>query len=336
MSVPAFIVRLLFFATSAFIFVGQALATDRITIGTVASTGGASIFVAQALGYFAANGLEAKLVQFSAAHELSTAAAAGDIDFGSTGINAPLCVFAYEGKIRIIGSGGEEHPGFRTVGFVVSNKAYDEGLHGLRDLGGHSIATTQFGGAFQYDIGLALKKYGIPEKTVRILGLQTNGNIASAISGGQVDAAVQSTSGVFALVNPGKAKVLGWVGDELGNRQTAFTFTTGAMAKDHPEIVRRFLDSFRKAGAAWDRAFMDATGQRQDQPEAEKMIGFVAATLSLPPDAIAKGIGYFDPEARLNLADLQDLLDWLSQQGMIKTKMAATALIDSRFALTVE
>jgi hypothetical protein len=108
------------------------------------------------------------------------------------------------------------------------------------------------------------------------------------------------------------------------------------MAKDHPEIVRRFLDSFRKAGAAWDRAFMDATGQRQDQPEAEKMIGFVAATLSLPSDAIAKGIGYFDPEARLNLADLQDLLDWLSQQGMIKTKMAATALIDSRFALTVE
>ena len=62
----------------------------------------------------------------------------------------------------------------------------------FRHLGGHSVATAQFGGAFQYDIGLALKKYGIAEKTVRILGLQTNGNIASAIGGGQVDAAVQS------------------------------------------------------------------------------------------------------------------------------------------------
>ena len=308
---------------------------DRITIGTVASTGGASIFVAEALGYFAANGLEAKIVQFSAAHELSTAAAAGDIDFGSTGINAPLCVFANEGKIRIIGSGGEEHPGFHTVGFVVSNKAYGEGLHGLRDLGGHSVATTQFGGAFQYDIDLALKKYGIAEKTVRILGLQTNGNIASAIGGGQVDAAVQSSSGVFALADAGKAKVLGWVGDELGNQQTAFTFTTGTMAKDHPDIVRRFLDGFRKAGAAWDRAFMDANGNRQDQPEAEKMIGIVAATLNLPPAAIAKGIGYFDPEARLKLADLQNMLDWLYQQSMIKTKMDAPSLIDPRFASTV-
>jgi NitT/TauT family transport system substrate-binding protein len=313
-----------------------AFALDRITVGTVASGGGAPIFVAEALGYFAANGLDAKVVQFSAAHQLSTAAAAGDIDFGSTGINAPLCVFANEGKVKIIGSGGEEHPGFSTVGFIVSNKAYAEGLHGLRDLGGHSIATTQFGGAFQYDIDIALKKYRIPENTVRILGLQTNGNIASAISGGQVDAAVQSTSGVYALVNPGKARVLGWVGEELGDRQTAVTFTTGAMAKDHPDIVRRFLDSFRKGGASWDRAFMDATGNRADQPEAENMISILAAALDLPPVALAKGIGYFDPEARLQLADFQDMLDWLYQQGMIKTPMAASALIDSRFALMAQ
>jgi NitT/TauT family transport system substrate-binding protein len=330
----AIVVRFLL-AALGLAFAWPALALDRITIGTVASTGGASIFVAEALGYFAANEIEAKIVQFSAAHELSTAAAAGDIDFGSTGINAPLCVFANEGKIRIIGSGGEEHPGFHTVGFVVSNKAYGEGLHGLRDLGGHSVATTQFGGAFQYDIGLALKKYGIAEKTVRILGLQTNGNIASAIGGGQVDAAVQSSSGVYALVDAGKAKVLGWVGDELGNQQTAFTFTTGTMAKDHPDIVRRFLDSFRKAGAAWDRAFMDANGKRQDQPEAAKMIGIVATTLNLPPAAIAKGIGYFDPEARIKMADLQNMLDWLYQQSMIKTKMDAPSLIDARFASTV-
>ncbi|HEX4194282.1 MAG TPA: ABC transporter substrate-binding protein [Stellaceae bacterium] len=319
-------------AVSALALASPALALDRITIGTVNSTGGASIFVAQALGYFAANGLDAKIVQFGAAHELSTAAAAGDIDFGSTGINAPLCVFANEGKIKIIGSGGEEHPGFHTVGFVVSNKAYDEGLHGLRDLGGHSIATTQFGGAFQYDIDLALKKYGIDAKTVRILGLQNNGNIASGIGGGQVDAAVQSSSGVYALSDSGKAKILGWVSDELGSQQTAFTFTTGAMAKDHPDIVKRFLDGFRKAGADWNRAFMDANGKRQDQPEAAKMIAVVATTLNLPPAAIAKAVGYFNPEAQVKLADLQNLLDWLYGQGMIKTKMDATSLLDSRFA----
>jgi NitT/TauT family transport system substrate-binding protein len=330
---PEIFVRVLL-AVAMLAIARPAFATDSITIGTVASGGGAPVFVAEALGYFAANGLDAKVIQFTAAHQLSTAAAAGDIDFGTTGINAPLCVFANEGKIRIIGSGGGEHPGFHTVGFIVSTKAYAEGLRGLRDLGGHSIATTEFGGAFQYDIDVALKKYAIPENTVRILGLQTNGNIASAVSGGQVDAAVQSASGVYALVDPGKAKILGWVGEELGDRQTAVTFTTGAMAKDQPGIVRRFLDSFRKGSTAWDGAFMDTTGNRQDQPEAAKMIGILAAALNLPPAAVAKGIGYFDPEARLKRADFQDMLDWLYQQGMIKTRMDAAALIDTRLALT--
>jgi len=78
----------------------------------------------------------------------------------------------------------------------------------------------------------------------------------------------------------------------------------------------------------------DANGNRQDQPEAEKMIGVVAATLSLPPAAIAKGIGYFDPEARLKLADLQNMLDWLYQRSMIKTKMDAPSLIDAGSAPT--
>ena len=333
MSMRTGFVRLLI-AAAVFAVALPALAQDRITIGTVASEGGAPIFVAQALGYFAANGLDAKIVQFTAAHQLSTAAAAGDIDFGSTGINAPLCVFANEGKVRIIGSGGEEHSGFHTVGFIVSNKAYAGGLHSLRDLSGHSIATTQFGGAFQYDIDLALEKYRIPENTVRILGLQTNGNVASAISGGQVDAAVQSTSNVYALVNPGKAKLLGWVGDELGDQQTAVAFTTGTMARDRSDIVHRFLDGFRQGGAAWDRAFMGANGNRENQPDAEKMISIVAAALNLPPAAIANGIGYFEPEARLKLGDFQKMLDWLYRQGMIKTHMEAASLIDARFALT--
>jgi ABC-type nitrate/sulfonate/bicarbonate transport system substrate-binding protein len=46
-----------FLAASVLALASPALALDRITIGTVASTGGASIFVAEVLGYFAANGL---------------------------------------------------------------------------------------------------------------------------------------------------------------------------------------------------------------------------------------------------------------------------------------
>jgi NitT/TauT family transport system substrate-binding protein len=333
MKIRRFARRVLIATATFWAIARSALAADPITIGVVASQGGAPVFLAQALGFFAAEGLDANVVQFTAAHQLSAAAATGDIDFGSTGINAPLCVFANEGQVRIIGSGGDERPGFRTVAFIVSNNAYAAGLHGFRDLRGHSVATTQFGGAFQYDISLILKKYGLPEDSVRIVGLQTNGNVASAISGGQVDVAVQSTANVYALVNPGKAKVLGWVSDELGTQQTAVVFTTGRMATEHLDIVRRFLDAFRKGGATWDHAFMDANGNRKDQPDASRIIGIVATALNQPPASVGNGIGYFDPQARLSLSSLQDMLDWLYAQRMIKTRMDATSLVDPRVAV---
>jgi hypothetical protein len=79
---------------------------------------------------------------------------------------------------------------------------------------------------------------------------------------------------------------------------------------------------------------MDANGNRKDQPEAEKMIGIAASALHLSPADVASGIGYFEPKARLKLADFQDMLDWLYQRGMIKTQMEAASLVDARFALT--
>ena len=109
-------------------------ANDDIIIGVVNSQGGASAFVAEAEGYFKAEGLNAKLIQFTSAAPIAAAAASGDIDFGSTGLTAALCNLANGGSLRIIGSGSWERPGFSTIGFLVSNQAYAAGLHGFRFL----------------------------------------------------------------------------------------------------------------------------------------------------------------------------------------------------------
>jgi hypothetical protein len=77
--------------------------------------------------------------------------------------------------------------------------------------------------------------------------------------------------------------VLGWVGDELGEQQTAVVYTTGTMATDHPNLVGRFLGAFHQGGTAWGQAFMDADGNRKAQPGVEKMIGIVAARLTCRP-----------------------------------------------------
>ncbi len=313
--------------------VPPAMAADQIKIGVVHSQGGASAFVAAAKGYFTAEGLDAKLILFDSAAPIAVAAAAGDIDFASTALTAAFCNLAYEGTLRIIGSGGWERPGFQTIGFLVSNQAYAAGLHAFKDLKGHSVGITQLGTPLEYDLARILKKYGIPLSDIHIIPLQSNQNIASAIKGGEVDVGVQTVANVYALVARGDAKLLGWIADEMGTGQSTITFTTGQMAKEHPDLVRRFLAAFAKGGATWDAAFLDAQGERKNQPSADEMIDIVAKALDEPPAVIARGVGYFDPRNRIALSNIQDVLDWYQAHGKIKTHMDATALIDQRFAI---
>ncbi len=309
------------------------LADDVIRVGTVHSQGGASAFVAVAKGYFKDQGLDAKLTLFHSAAPIAVAAASGDIDFGSTALTAAFCNLAYKGTLRIVAAGGWERPGFQTIGFLLSNKAYAEGIHSFKDLKGRKVGITQRGTPLEYDLDRVLHKYGLSTKDVQIVPLQSNPNVASAIKGGEIDVGVQTVANILPLVARHDARLLGWVSDELGGGQSTVTFTTGKMAKEHPDIVKRFLTAFAKGGETWDKGFLDAQGKRADQPSAPEMIDIVAKTLSEKPAVVARGIGYFDPQNRIVLADMQNVLDWYHEHGMIKQKMDANALIDRRFVI---
>jgi len=308
-------------------------AADKIKIGTVRSQGGASAFVAQAKGYFKEEGLDAELVLFDSAAPIAVAAAAGDIDFGSTALTAAFCNLAANGTLKIIAAGGWERPGFQTIGFLLSNQAYARGVHSFKDLKGASVGITQLGTPLEFDLARVLKKHGIPIEQVKIVPLQSNQNVASAVKGGEIDVGVQTVANVYPLVQRGDARLLGWAADELGGGQSTATFTTAKMAKEHPNIVKSFLKGFAKGGVTWDKAFLDAKGNRKDQPSAPEMIGIVAKTLGQPPEVVARGVGYFDPQNRIVVSDLQELLDWYQAHGKIKEHVDARSLLDPRFVI---
>lgn len=314
---------------------GSASAADHIRIGVVRSLGAAPIFIGDGKGYFAAQGLDAELVYFDSAQPIAVAAAAGDIDFGCTGMTAAFITLTAQGSLRIIGAGTWEHAGFQSIGFLLSNQAYAAGVRSFKDFAGHSVAITQRGSPLDHDLTRVLDKYHVPLAQVRILPLQSNPNVASALIGGQADAAVQTAANVYALVNKDQAKLLGWVGDELPSGQSEGTFTTAKMANGHPDVVRRFLAAFREANATWDAGFIDAAGQRQDQPSAAEMVAIAAKYLQQPESVVRVGINYFDPQARIRLSDIQETIDWYADQGMMKPGIKAAQLVDSRFAIEV-
>jgi len=307
-------------------------AADNIKVAVVSSLGSAPIFVANAKGYFKEEGLDVALVHFDSAQPVAVAVAAGDIDFGATGLTGAFFTFADNGVLQLIGAGTWERPGFQGLGLIASNQAWDAGVKTIAALKGHSVAITQIGTALHYSLYLMLKKYNVDLKDVRVLPLQSNPNVGSAVTGGQADGALLSSGNAFALINKNSAHLLGWLGDELGEAQGDGIYTSTRNANERSDAVKHFLAAFRKAAQSWDAAFLDADGKRADQPSAPEMIAIAAKGLGISEDVVKLGLPYFDPQSRVSIDDVQGALDWYYAQGMIKTHIDARKITDFRYA----
>ena len=79
-----------------------ARAAVPIKMCTVQSMGGAPSFIAKDKGFFAREGLDAKIVTFSSAQPIALAVASGDCDFAATAMTAAFFNLAGQGTLKII------------------------------------------------------------------------------------------------------------------------------------------------------------------------------------------------------------------------------------------
>ena len=310
-----------------------AAAAETVKIGVSRLASCAPIAIAIDKGYFTAEGITPDLVYFDAQQPIAIAVVSGDADFGIAAETAALYSLAGQGSLRIIAAGASEAPTFHYLGILVSNHAYDAGLRSPRDLGGHTFALTQMGTGLQYSLGLLSEKYGFDIKTVQLLPLQSNANIASALAGGRADSAIFSSTGALPLIERGDAKVLGWIGDETGIDQAYLLFTGTKTADERHDTVEHVLRAVRKAARDYHAAFTDSSGQRKDGPTAPAILAIIAKYLSQPVERVKQGLPYFDRDLRVDAKDVQHQIAWYKSQGLLKGDMTADSLIDKRYAV---
>ena len=305
---------------------------DKIKIGIIHNSGQAPFYIGVERGYFAAEGLDASLLAFDAAVPVAVAAASGDIDFGSAGGTGALYNLAGQGVLKLIGGNTHEAPSFQLFGLVVADGAYEAGLTRAQDLTGRAVAVTQTGGGYHYALALLADKYGVDLKTVRILPLQAIPNIASALTGGQADAAMLNATAATPLLQRGTVKLIAWSGDETPY-QAVVIFTSTRNADTRRSVVERFLNAYRKAAHDYAAAFVGADGKRTNGPTAPEIAKIIAKYSGLTPEQVALGIAYDDPDARLDEKDVLNQIAWFRSQGMVKNDFEARSVIDPRYAV---
>jgi NitT/TauT family transport system substrate-binding protein len=308
-------------------------AAEKIRIGGSKIVNCAPLAIALAKGYFTAEGLDPQVTIFESQAPVAVAVASGDLDFGDAAETAALYNLADGGRLHIIASGAANAPSFHSLALVASNDAYAAGLKSAKDLPGHSFALTQMGTGLQYSLGRIAAKEGFDIKTVKLMPLQSNPNIASALSGGRADAAVFDSTNAQPLLDKGDVKLLGWVGDMTGYTPAYLVFGARDMLDNHPDTVKHFLAALDKASRDYYDAFTDAQGMEHENPSASATLEMIAKWLGQPPERVKLGLPYFDRDDRVDMAAVQDQLDWYHSIGAIKTEVKAAAVVDKRYAV---
>jgi NitT/TauT family transport system substrate-binding protein len=306
-------------------------ALDQINVSAIKAATFGGLFLAQERGYFAAEGFDVNLVYFDASPPIAVATVSGNLDFGMAATSAGF--FNLADKLRIIGGFAREAPGFQGMTFVASLKGWNEGVHSLKDLGGHTISIGTVGSSPHYSLSLIEAKYGIDPATVRLEPLQSATNQASAVAGGSVDAAVTMSTILMPGVQSGQTKLLGYVGDETP-WQLSSIFTTVKTA-DNVAYVERFLRAYKKGAHEYVAAFVGPDGKRHDGPTAPEVLAIISKYVGQSPEQIRPAIAYVNPDAKLDIKDLQHQIDWYVAQGMLKNHIDVDSVIDKRYAVAV-
>ena len=309
-----------------------ASADDAIKIGVVKNSVYGPFFVADSRGYFTSEKLAAQLIYFDSALLLGPAVASGSIDFAAGNATAAIYNLGGQGALRIVAGFAEDTPGFQLFAFVASNRAYQGGLKSFKALPGHSVAVATVGAAAAYILNLVEAKYRLDPASVRVLALQSNSNMISAVTGGTADSFLGPATPIMPVVQAGGAKLVGFSGDET-RWQLGTIYTATKTADDRHDMVERFLRGYREGVHDYDDAFVEANGTRRDSADAPAILEILSKYLDQTPAALKPALGYVNAEGRLDVKDILRQIAWYKSQGMIKPDVDAEKVIDKRYVI---
>jgi NitT/TauT family transport system substrate-binding protein len=303
----------------------------KVKVGVLRLSSSAPVFIAKEKSYFSDAGLDVELKFFDAAQPIAVAVTSGDIDFGVTSLTAGLYNLAGKGTLKVIAGMSHEKTGFPLIGYFATGKAYATGLKTPKDLAGKRIAMTQVGSSFHYSLGLLADKYGFTLAEMKLLPMQSLSNVAAALKGETVDAALLPISAARKLLDDGSIKLLGWVGDETPWQVGAVFASPKTLEKK--ELVTKFLGVLERADREYHDVILAAVedGQAPINDKTRPLLEIIGKYTNLPLEQVVGNCAYIDPEGRLDVKNVANQIEWLQGQGFVDKGVTLDAIIARDF-----
>lgn len=285
---------------------GQAAASSKILVGTLATEDLLPLWVAQNDGLFSEHGLNVEIVTFQSAAELTAGVASGEVDVAMTDIMVAASMFA---------SGTDVQMEWVTLGTTASQGRFgimvgpNSDVQTLTDLAGVPIGVGS-NTILEYVMDRLMEDAGVPTDQVVVEELQKLPVRYQMMSSDEVAAAALPGT-LLALGEASGCRLIAddTTGDNIS--QSVMVSRAGFVAHDEN---RKLVDELK---AVWD----EAVARVNANPEDYRAV--LVENVSLP-EAIADTYPISEyPEAVLpTSAMVEPVLTWMQQKGYLSQALA--------------
>jgi NitT/TauT family transport system substrate-binding protein len=314
----------------AFAFCVPAVA-QTITVGATSSTSDAPIYIADRKGYFRAEGLDVKVVNFRSAADMVAPLGAGQLEAGAGSASAGLYNAVARGiAIKIVADKASSPPGYGGTKILVRKDHVESGRYREpKDLKGMKFAMNAPGVSNTSTLNTLLKSVGLKYFDVETVDMPLPDHVA-ALKNKSVDASASVEPGPALAVRNGDAIVIKSDDEILPNHQIAVLLFAENFARKRPDAAKNFMRAYIRAVRFYNGALKDG---RLDGPNADEVIAILSDATPIKSRDIYKLITPtgMNPDGRVNKASLAYDLAFYTEQGLVKSAVNLDDAVDGSF-----
>jgi NitT/TauT family transport system substrate-binding protein len=318
-------------ATLACPAIVRAQTLDKVTLGIVNTISDAPFFIAEAKGYFRAEGLEVDIADFPSGAKMIASLGTGQLDVSGGAVSAGLYNAVERNiPIRIVGDKARNAPKYGFQSILVRKELMDTGrFKDFKDLKGLKVAVPSVGSAGEQSILFeALKKGGLAYTDCELVFIAT-GDQYPALQNKAIDATIVAEPFVSISEKNGVAKRFTTVDTFYPNQQAAVvTFGADFMKRREPAV--RFMKAFIRGARDYNDAQVDGklTGKGADE-----VVDILSKHSKVKDKELLRAVvpSACDPDARPNIEGLQKDLEFVQSLGLVSKDMKATQIVDLSF-----
>jgi len=281
-----------------------------VAIGVRTANDHSPFYIADKLGYYADEGVEAEVRLVPSNTEIVEAIQRGDLQIGAAPVTTAIAAIAGGAEIKIVAMTGRG-----SDGLLVRS---DSGINGIEDLRAKKIATIR-GSILDVPLRQALDQAGMdPDRDVTLVYFSQLGDMIQALKTGQVDASSNTEPFMTDAERQEWGKILFYYTDSWPDHPCCVVFARQDLIDRRPEALRKVL-------RAHVRAVEYANTHRRETAEIiVEYLGAFDADLveaSLAPDKMR--IDY-----EITAQEVERMASLMHRYGLIDRELSADELLD--------